>query len=173
MSGSSNDHLRQADDQPDDTNDIFSTLPPRQLNVLYGVLINNSLRAVFMDQLQDMVVANADSIVRGGPPRKAMPKVMPKITLRPRALRRLQHLTDLRETALCGDQMWLLFVTPPPPPPPPPRALRDLMILDLAASIWLKLSVQRLLEMLSAKAFSDTTADLVLVPGLEVLLLKL
>ena len=83
MSASSNDHLRQADDRPGDTNDIFSTLSPRQLNVLYGVLTNN-FRTVFMDQLQDVVVANADSIVRGGLPRKAMPKVMPKITLRPR-----------------------------------------------------------------------------------------
>ena len=53
---------------------------PRQLNVLFGMLTNNSLRTVFMDQLQDIVVANADSTVRGGPPRKAMPKGMPKIT---------------------------------------------------------------------------------------------
>ena len=47
------------------------------------------------------------------------------------------------------------------------------MILDLAASIRLKIFVQGLLEMLAPKAFSDTTADLVLAPGLEVLLLKL
>ena len=58
--------------------DIFSILSLRQLNVLYGVLTNNSCRTVFMDRLQDIVVASADNIVRGGPPKKAMPKAMPK-----------------------------------------------------------------------------------------------
>ena len=36
--------------------------------MLYGVLTNNNLRPGFMDELQDIVVANADSIVRGDPP---------------------------------------------------------------------------------------------------------
>ena len=47
------------------------------------------------------------------------------------------------------------------------------MILDLVASIRLKLSVQRLLEMQFPKASFDTIVDLVLVRGLEVLLLNL
>ena len=47
------------------------------------------------------------------------------------------------------------------------------MILDLVVSIRLKFLAQRLLEMLPPNAFSDATADLVLVLGLEVLLLKL
>ena len=75
MSGSSNDHLRRAGCRPNDSSDIFSTWSPRQLLLLYGVLTNNNLRPRFMDELQDIVVANADSIVRGDPPRKAMPKV--------------------------------------------------------------------------------------------------
>ena len=84
MSGSSNDHLRRATGRPSDASDIFRTLSPRQLLLLYGVLTNNNLRPRFMDELQDIVVANADSIVRGDPPQKAMPKILPKINLRPR-----------------------------------------------------------------------------------------
>ena len=41
MSGSSNDHLRRAGGRPTDSSDIFSTLSPRQLLLLYGVLTNN------------------------------------------------------------------------------------------------------------------------------------
>ena len=122
MSGSSNDHLRRADDRPDDASDIFSTLSPRQLNVLYGVLNNNNLRTVFMDQLQDIVVANADSIARGGPPQKAMPKVMPtKITLRPRGSSTAPTpYRPPRNSIVCRPNV-ATFVTPPPPPPPPPK----------------------------------------------------
>ena len=122
MSGSSNDHLRQADDQPDDTNDIFSTLSPRQLNVLFGMLTNNSLRTVFMDQLQDIVVANADSIARGGPPQKAMPKVMPKITLRPRGSSTAPTPYRPPRNSIVWRPNVATFVTPPPPPPPPPKS---------------------------------------------------
>ena len=67
MSGSSNDHLRRAGDRPSDSSDIFRTLSPRQLLLLYGVLTNNNLRPRFMDELQDIVVANADSIVSRRP----------------------------------------------------------------------------------------------------------
>ena len=89
MSGSSNDHVLRDGDRPDEMGDIFSTLSSRQLSVLFGTLTNNPRRMVFMDQLQDIVVANADSIVRwatGGPPQKAMPKNNAKesTTLRPR-----------------------------------------------------------------------------------------
>ena len=58
MSGSSNDHLRRDGDRPDEMGDIFRSLSSQQLNVLYGVLTNNSRRTVVMDQLQDIVVAN-------------------------------------------------------------------------------------------------------------------
>ena len=57
MSGSSNDHLRRAGGRPTDSSDIFSTLSPRQLLLLYGVLTNNNLRPGFMDELQDIVVS--------------------------------------------------------------------------------------------------------------------
>ena len=103
MSGSSNDHLRRAGDGPVDASDIFSTLSPRQLNLLYGVLTNNNLRPGFMDELQDIVVANADSIVRGEPPQKAMPKVLPKITLRPRGSSTAPTLYRPPRAASCGD----------------------------------------------------------------------
>ena len=122
MSGSSNDHLRRADDRPDDANDIFSTLSPRQLNVLYGVLTNNNLRTVFMGQLQDIVVANADSIVRGGPPQNAMPKVMPKITLRPRGPSTAPTPYRPPRNSIVWRPHVATFVTPPPPPPPPPKS---------------------------------------------------
>ena len=78
MSGSSNDHVHRDGDRLDEMDDIFSTLSPRQLNVLYGVLTNNSCRTVFMDRLQDIVVANLDNTARDGPPQKAMSKAMPK-----------------------------------------------------------------------------------------------
>ena len=54
MSGSSNDHVLRDGARPDEMDDIFSTLSLRQLNVLYGVLTNNSCRMVFMDRLQDI-----------------------------------------------------------------------------------------------------------------------
>ena len=115
MSGSSNDHVLRDGDRPDEMGEIFSTLSSRQLSVLYGTLTNNPRRMVFMDQLQDIVVANADSIVRwatGGPPQKAMPKNNAKesTTLRPRdPSTAFSGPTDLQEAALCGDQMWLLL----------------------------------------------------------------
>eukprot|EP00439_Symbiodinium_sp_Y106_P021381 s4745_g2.t1 len=80
MSGSSNDHVLRDGDRPDEMGDIFSTLSSRQLSVLYGILTNNPRRMVFMDQLQDTVVANAESIVRwatGGPPQKAFTEAPP------------------------------------------------------------------------------------------------
>ena len=108
MSASSNDHVHRDGDRPDEMGEIFSTLSSRQLSVLYGTLTNNPRRMVFMDQLQDIVVANAESIVRwatGGPPQKAMPKNNAKEP----TFRLLSGPTDLQEAALCGDQTWLLL----------------------------------------------------------------
>ena len=112
MSASSNDHVHRDGDRPDEMGDIFSILSSRQLSVLYGILTNNPRRMVFMDQLQDIVVANAESIVRwatGGPPQKAMPKNNAKEPTSLRPFRLLSGPTDLQEAALCGDQMWLLL----------------------------------------------------------------
>ena len=116
MSGSSDDHLRRGGDRPDEMGDIFRTLSSQQLNVLYGVLTNNSRRTVFMDQLQDIVVANADSVVRGGPPRKAMPKNTAKEStiLRPRG-----PSTAPRPYRPPRPSVATLVTSPPPPPHPP------------------------------------------------------
>ena len=45
MSGSSNDHPRRDGDRPDEMGDIFRTLSPQQLNVLYGVLTTRAERS--------------------------------------------------------------------------------------------------------------------------------
>ena len=128
MSGSSNDHLLRDGARPGEMDDIFSTLSHRQLNVLSGVLTNNSCRTVFMDRLQDIVVANVDNTARGGPTQKAMPKAMPKTivkectTLRPRGpptiprpYRPPRHSVGWRPDVAT-------FVTPPPPPTPSPKS---------------------------------------------------
>ena len=122
MSGSSNDHLRRAGCRPNDSSDIFSTLSPRQLLLLYGVLTNNNLRPRFMDELQDIVVANADSIVRGDPPQKAMPKILPKINLRPRGSSTAPTPYRPPASSIVWSPNVATYVTPPPPPPPPPKS---------------------------------------------------
>ena len=124
MSGSSNDHLRRDGDRPDEMGDIFRTLSSQQLNVLYGVLTNNSRRTVFMDQLQDIVVANADSVVRGGPPRKAMPKNTAKEStiLRPRGPSTAPRPYRPPRSSIMWRPNVATFVTSPPPPPPPPKS---------------------------------------------------
>ena len=122
MSGSSNDHLRRANGRPSDASDIFRTLSPRQLLLLYGVLTNNNLRPRFMDELQDIVVANADSIVRGDPPQKAMPKILPKINLRPRGSSTAPTPYRPPASSIVWSPNVATYVTPPPPPPPPPKS---------------------------------------------------
>ena len=128
MSGSSNDHVLRDGARPDEMDDIFSTLSHRQLNVLYGVLTNNSCRMVFMDRLQDFVVARADNIVRGGPPQNAMPKAMPKIIakeynpLSPRGPPTFSRPYRPPRRSIGWRPDVATFVTPPPPPTPSPKS---------------------------------------------------
>ena len=157
MSGSSNDHVLRDGDRPDEMDDIFSTLSS-QLSVLYGILTNNPRRMVFMDQLQDIVVANADSIVRwatGGPPQKAMPKNNAKesTTLRPRDPSTAFRPRRPPRSSIMWRPSVATFVTSPPPLPPPPKSPPSSM-----------------LEMPFLKVSFDTIADLVLVRDLEVVL---
>ena len=113
MSGSSNDHVLRDGARPDEMDDIFSTLSHRQLNVLYGVLANNSCRMVFMDRLQNFVVAT--TLLEMDHPKKLCRKQcrrsLPKSTTHSalEALRLFPGPIDLRDTALVGDQMWLLL----------------------------------------------------------------
>ena len=175
MSGSNNDHLRRDGDRPDEMGDIFRILSSQQLNVLYGVLTNNSRRTVFMDQLQDIVVANADSVARSGPPRKAMPKNTAKesTVLRPRCPSTAPRpYRPPRSSIMWRPNVYFCDVTAAAAATSS-GVPQVLMILDLVASIRLKLSVQRLLEMQFPKASFDIIVDLALAQGLEVLLLNL
>ena len=128
MSGSSNDHVLRDGARPGEMDDIFSTLSHRQLNVLHGVLANNSFRMVFMDRLQDFVVARADNIVRDGPPQKAMPKAMPKIIakeynpLSPRGPPTISRPYRPPRRSVGWRPDVATVVTPPPPPTPSPKS---------------------------------------------------
>ena len=115
MSGSSNDHVLRDGARPDEMDDIFSTLSHRQLNVLYGVLTNNSCRMVFMDRLQDFVVAELTTLFEMDHPKKLCRKQcrrsLPKSTTHSalEALRLFPGPIDLRDAASVGDQIWLLL----------------------------------------------------------------
>ena len=121
---SSNDHERRDDDRPDQMADIILALPSGQLNALYAALTNNARRTVFMDQLQDIVIANIDSILQrwgaasdrpSPPPQKAMPKAVHAkestttgTTSRPGLLLLRTRPTVLQQV-LRGGPMWRLF----------------------------------------------------------------
>ena len=181
MSGSSNDHVHRDGDRPDEMGDIFSLyiLSPRQLNVLYGVLTNNSCRTFFMDRLQDIVVANVDNTARGGPTQNAMPKAMPKTivkectTLRPRGPLTIPRPYRPPRSSVIWRPGVATFVTPPPPPPRSPKSPSSSEDPRPSGLIRLKLSVQRLLEMWFSTSSFDSIADLALVRGLVVVPLNL